>query len=343
MKVLRVLLFVVVGIILLYLILALIGPSEVEFERSIEIDAPQEVVWEHVNSLEDMNQWSPWSDLDTSMQESYSGEEGEVGSKHEWESDVDTLGKGSQEITEINPNEKITTHLVFKEPRESEADAWVRLESLGPNKTEAHWGFRTEVDFLSRPIMLFMDLEEMLSDVYNEGLENLKEWVESGDMEDEMIEYEVMEYYLEDEAYMVKRDTVSFSDMEKQYQEVGQSLHMAMEEGTLSATGPLVGIYYTWDTVNMKTYMAIGVPTSNEEAIEGFELIEMEEQQALLINHYGDYSKTGHAHTFMAEYATKNNIEFQGPAIERYVTDPSEQPDTSKWLTEIIYPIVDEE
>jgi effector-binding domain-containing protein/uncharacterized protein YndB with AHSA1/START domain len=337
MRVLRALLFILIGIILLYLILAAIGPSELNFERSIKIDAPKEVVWEHVNSLEDMEKWSPWSERDTAMEVSFTGEEGEVGSKYSWNSDSSDVGVGTQEITKLAAPDTIVTKLIFDETNES--DSWIRLESVDKNSTKAFWGFYTEYSFFSRPFMLFVDLEKMLETDFKKGLKHLKEWVESSDMKMMQEDFEVDEIQLNEQNYMVKSDTVSFKDMSQKFQEVGQSLHMAMQEGKISATGPMVGLYYTWDTVEMKSHMAIGVPTNQEEAAAGFELLTLEEQPALRINYYGPYEKTGSAHNYMSTYAMKNDIELKEPAIERYVTDPSEQPDTSQWLTEVIYPI----
>lgn len=82
MKIVRVVLYTLLGIVGLYLILALLGPSDSTIERSITIDAPQAIVWEHVNSLQDMEEWSPWVELDTAMEASYSGEQGAVGSTY---------------------------------------------------------------------------------------------------------------------------------------------------------------------------------------------------------------------------------------------------------------------
>jgi effector-binding domain-containing protein len=41
----------------------------------------------------------------------------------------------------------------------------------------------------------------------------------------------------------------------------------------------------------------------------------------------------------MHEYMQENNLVSDGPVIEVYVTDPVSEPDTSKWLTQIIYPV----
>ena len=336
MKVLRILLYILLGIVALFVILALIGPKESTIERSITIEAPKEIVWEHVNSLQDMEEWNPWIERDTAMEASYTGEEGDVGSKYSWKSDSINVGTGTQTITKVSPTDTIVTELMFEGMGTS--DAWVRLESVSTDQTKVYWGLHSEFGFTSRPFMLFIDLEDAVGKDYDKGLQYLKEWVESGDMQD-MGEYEVKEIKIQQQKYMVQSDTVKFQDMSEQFSNVGTAIHMAMEKGDLSATGTLVGLYYSWDTVSMSSHMAIGVPTDMDEPISGFELITLEAQPGVQVDYYGPYDQSGKAHDYLAMYAEKMGIELKAPAIERYVTDPSVEPDTAKWLTEVIYPV----
>jgi uncharacterized protein YndB with AHSA1/START domain len=82
-------------------------------EREVVIDAPPEVVFEHVNSLQAFSEWSPWGDYDPDMQVVYSGPETGVGNTMEWTSDHRNVGNGRQEITEVIENEAVRTSLAF--------------------------------------------------------------------------------------------------------------------------------------------------------------------------------------------------------------------------------------
>lgn len=55
----------------------------------------------------------------------------------------------------------------------------------------------------------------------------------------------------------------------------------------------------------------------------------------------GAYDEAGKVHYGIMEYIKANNIELIGAPWEVYVTDPSEEPDTSLWITEIYYPVSD--
>jgi len=336
MKIVRIVLFGLFGLVLLYLIFALLGPSQARVERSITIDAPQDVVWEYVNSLQDMEEWNPWVELDTAMEASYSGEPGAVGSTYSWVSDSVNVGVGTQTITQVIPKDSIITEREFEGMGTS--TSWVRLEANSADQTTVSWGLYSEFPFLARPALLFMDLEEAITRDYDKGLAELKEWVESDKINTQKT-YDVRSITFPRQNYVVQSDTISFQDMSAHFDKVGAAIHGGMQSGSISATGTLVGMYYNWDTETMKSHMAIGVPTDQTTAPESFELITLEEQPALQIDYYGPYEGTGPAHNYMEQYANKDGLTLSAPAIERYVTDPTKEPDTTKWLTEVIYPL----
>ena len=89
-------LYVIGGLIAIYLILCLFGPSTVKVERSIDINAPKELVQKQLSDLKFFHDaWSPWSERDSAMKTTYTGEPGQPGSTYAWESDKDDVGKGS--------------------------------------------------------------------------------------------------------------------------------------------------------------------------------------------------------------------------------------------------------
>ncbi len=80
MKVIKILGVMVISIVILFLIVALIAPSENHVHRSVVIDAPLEAVHANVKSFEGMLKWSPWHDRDPNLEYSIEndGQEGAV-------------------------------------------------------------------------------------------------------------------------------------------------------------------------------------------------------------------------------------------------------------------------
>lgn len=165
------------AIIALFLIIPLFISTEFNYEKSIVINAPQTVVWENINSLADMDKWSPWDEYDPNMQKTWEGTDGQVGAKQSWTSPVEEVGTGSQTITGLTPNEKIETQLLFMEPFESEAAAYVVL-SATEGGTRATWGFKSEMPYPTNIFKVLMDMESAMDKDFGRGLQKLKEMSE---------------------------------------------------------------------------------------------------------------------------------------------------------------------
>ena len=57
----------------------------------------------------------------------------------------------------------------------------------------------------------------------------------------------------------------------------------------------------------------------------------------MIINYMGDYGNIKEAHKAMGAYMSGNKLRTIPPIVESYITDPSVEPDTTKWRTKLIY------
>jgi effector-binding domain-containing protein len=60
---------------------------------------------------------------------------------------------------------------------------------------------------------------------------------------------------------------------------------------------------------------------------------------AVMTTHVGPYDGLPEAHAACDRWIQENGKEFAGPCWEVYITDPDREPDTSKWITEVYYPV----
>ncbi len=168
--------YVGIGLLVLIgipLIAALFISKEMNYEKSISINAPIDSVWVNVSSLSAMDKWSPWNDHDPNMKKSLTGTDGEIGATASWESDVKEVGKGSQTIARIEKPTSFETDLKFLVPFESEAKGYVRLSPEGDG-TKATWGFKSEMPYPVNFTKIFMNMEEMMGKDWESGLGKLK-------------------------------------------------------------------------------------------------------------------------------------------------------------------------
>lgn len=168
-------LYVVAGLIVAFLVVAALLPGGYSVERSIEIARPPSLVFEQVADFNKWLAWNPWTEMEPTAKNTMSGTPGTVGAAWAWEGEE--LGVGSMTIEEIEKDRFIHSKLAFKEPMESEAFDYMRLEPTASG-TRVTW--RNEGS-LPYPIGRYFGLgiEGMLGPQYEKGLANLKEVCES--------------------------------------------------------------------------------------------------------------------------------------------------------------------
>lgn len=165
--------YVILLIVALVLIIPLFISKDMNYEKSIFIDASISQVWTNVSCLAAMDKWSPWNARDPNMEQSLTGIDGTVGAKQSWVSNVKNVGEGSQTITGITEPKSLETRLEFIKPFKSVADAYVRLNEEN-NKTKVTWGFKSQMPYPMNIMKLFMNFEKNMDNDFGAGLGKLK-------------------------------------------------------------------------------------------------------------------------------------------------------------------------
>lgn len=175
MRLLRRIFFGLVVIVLAAAATSYILPRHVIVEREMVMNAPPEVIFQHVNSLRAFSEWSPWGGHDPNMVVNYSGPETGVGNVMEWVSDHPNVGNGRQEITALVENESVRTSLAFDGM--GAAQAWWTLTPEG-DATRVTWGL--DADMGNSPIGRWMGLmmDGFVGADYERGLDQLRQTVE---------------------------------------------------------------------------------------------------------------------------------------------------------------------
>lgn len=179
MKILKFILFGVVAIVAIGLIAAIFVKKTMHAERDVVINRSNDQVFNYVKMLKNQNAYSKWSTMDPEMKTEFRGEDGTVGFVSAWQSEKDDVGSGEQEITKIEEGRRIDYELRFLEPFESKATAYMITEPVSAGQTRVRWGFDGNMNYPMNLMMLFMDMEKMIGDDFQHGLERLKANLES--------------------------------------------------------------------------------------------------------------------------------------------------------------------
>jgi uncharacterized protein YndB with AHSA1/START domain len=174
MKALRIIGYVLVGLLAIVFVIALAQPSHGHVDKSVVINAPASAIFPYLNNFKKANEWSPWTKMDPEAKQTFEGADAGVNAKMSW--DGETTGKGSQLITESVENERIKIALTFVG---EEGTAWANY-ILTPegNGTKVSWTYDGENIGLSGKAMWIIG-GYFTRTAYESGLKDLKQLVES--------------------------------------------------------------------------------------------------------------------------------------------------------------------
>ncbi len=331
MKVLKYLLFIVLGLGTLWILLCLFAKDAYRIERSMEIEAPTETVYAQVQYFKNFTNWSPWHFMDPDMKISIEGPDGEVGTVYRWDSDDKRVGKGYQKILTANPGRL-----------EYEVDFGLGVSPSffsikgDSSLTTITWVLDMHLPFLMRAGGMLTDINTYVGKDYENGLANLKKYCEALNPK-KYRGFKVLEVERDTIQYAMIRQEVDFQDIFTFY---GTQIPIALEASNKAGAtmkGLPAGLFWQYDTVAMKTDMAIAIPLEKPmKAIPTLELLNLG-GKALVVDFLGDFALTAEAHAALEDYMADKKLQSIPPVLEEYVTDPNLEPDTAKWLTRVIY------
>lgn len=328
MKALKILLYIVLGLGGLWMLLGIFARKDYRIERSAEINAPREVVFEQVHLFKNFKNWSPWHVYDLNMKSEITGTDGEPGARYNWAG-----------------NEKIGTgYLLLKTVTstriESDVDwgwgaspTFFTLEEIAGKKTRVQWVMDMHIAFPWNAFAMLTDVNAFVGKDFENGLANLKRVCEQI-AHPKYRGYEVAEADLPLKNYLGIRNMVDTAGVATFYTENLSRIMEMITDKKLTPAGLPSGLFWTWGA---ETDMAAAVPIAeNAVKLDSAQIFPLG-GKALIVEYFGPFEKTVEAHLALDDYLLKKNLQSIPPVIEEYVTDPSTEPDTMKWLTKIIY------
>ena len=342
MRALKTILIILGAVLGIVLLLGLFADKQFRVERSTVIGAPPAAVYANVSTLANMDKWGPWKEMEHNMTAQLSGAaDGQVGALSHWKSDE---SEGEQELSELVPNEKVRTKLRFISPWEANNEATFDITAVG-DSAKVTWGIQGENNFIMRVMSVFMNMDKEIGPMFEKGLSNLKGLTEkehTAAMEAAKAApaFDITTIDRPAMLYIGKREVVKWADMKDYFgKNFGEGMSAAGKAGVEPA-GPPSGVYFEWNEKDMTADMIAGIPVAADAKakLKGVDLYEAPASKALVIDHYGGYNGIGKAHEAMDVYLKANTgVVHHTNVIEEYITDPGSEPDSTKWLTKVIY------
>lgn len=329
----------VLGVLVaLYLIVALFAPSDFRVEREREFTASPEIIFEQVAIFQNWNNWSPWIEKDPTMKQAYEGQDGTVGAKYLWDGDPDISGKGSMTITEIIPNERMAYDLHFEDMNMTSHGA-IEIKKVD-GSTKVLWYDGGEIAFLFRPMMLFMNMDEMVGSDFEKGLAKLDSIAnvkqEEADNRFKITEVDFPETFYYGVKREMKIDEVDSSLFSNSFgQIIGFMMPLGIEMNPERAPSCVT---FDWNMESgMCTLMpAISVLDNQKNSIEGITSFTVPSKKAIVVDYYGSYDDLGLGHMAADKYMAAHGLHADY-SVEEYITDPTTVESEDQILTKIYY------
>jgi len=165
-------------VILGFVIVVAMQPSEFRIARIATMAAAPADVFAQVNDFHKWEAWSPWAKLDPNMKQTDEGAPAGVGAIHSWNGN-NKVGEGRMTIMESRPNDLIRIKLEFMRPFRATNTAEFTFEPQG-NQTVVTWAMTGRNNFMFKAFGMFMNMDKLLGNDFEKGLASMKSVVEAG-------------------------------------------------------------------------------------------------------------------------------------------------------------------
>ncbi len=174
---LKIILIALAVIVVVFVAIVAVQPSDFRITRSATIAAPPEAVFAQVNGLHNWEAWSPWAKLDPAAKNTYEGPAAGVGAAFTWAGN-NKVGAGRMTITESRPNESVRFKLDFLKPFKATNTAEFTFKPEG-NQTAVTWSMYGKNSFIGKAVGLFINCDKMVGGQFEQGLAQMKSVAEA--------------------------------------------------------------------------------------------------------------------------------------------------------------------
>jgi carbon monoxide dehydrogenase subunit G len=163
---------VIAVLVAIVLVFAATKPKIFTVQRTINIKAPPDKIFELINDFHNWSGWAPQDKEDPTMRRTYGGAANGKGAVSEWVSSG-SAGKGRMSIIESTPTRMISVQVDFVKPFEAHNINEFTLEPNG-DSTNVTWSMHGTNLYIMKLISVFKNMDSVAGKHFESGLHNLK-------------------------------------------------------------------------------------------------------------------------------------------------------------------------
>jgi len=324
-------LFAIAGLIVVLVLIGFVFPAKLIISKSYTINAPATAVFEEINDLERWQNWQYWNTLDPEMKIIYGEKKVGTGASYSWEGP--NLGTGTLAISESIPDKSIAIDMDFGG---NPAKGFYSLVPTGES-TQLDLNFSNDAGMnpIGHWINVFIKGEiEKSFDYAGEKIKSIAEAKPT-------FTYAITEEIIPSISYVGLLHTMSPQDpaaisaqMAKMYGE----LEIILMKAKVTSTGYPFALYPVYTEESMDMICAMPVAASAKLPAR-YKVETTTSSRAIKGVHKGDFNNLMALHMELDKYLQYKGLAMNGAPMEVYVTDPMLEKDTAKWITEVYYPV----
>lgn len=165
-------LLIILAVVVVFVGLVALRPSEFSISRSTTISAPPEVVFAQVNDFHKWEAWSPWAKMDPNAKNTFTGPAAGVGAAFTW-SGNNKVGEGRMNIIESRACDLIRINLEFLRPMKATNLVEFTFKAEG-NRTVVTWTMSGKNNFVGKAFTLVLKCDKMVGGQFETGLAQMK-------------------------------------------------------------------------------------------------------------------------------------------------------------------------
>jgi effector-binding domain-containing protein/uncharacterized protein YndB with AHSA1/START domain len=287
-----------------------------EVQRSIEIAASPEQVFETLVDYHTWSHWSPWLCAEPDAQVNVSEDSRAVGATYAWDGEL--VGSGQLTHLQIKPGRQIDDEIEFLKPYRSKSSVQFQLDPL-KNDTLVTWRMDGSLPWhlfwMRSRIQAYVGLD------YERGLKMLKQWVE-------VVVHGVQPIGPLNVAGVGR--SCAFSDVGPVMSDAISAATTLLADQGLPNDGLPISVYHSFKVSAEALEFTIGrvLPGSIGVDSSEFSIWSIPTMRALRVEHIGAYQNLGNAWYTAMQIARhrKLKLSWVGP-FEIYRNDPNDTPE----------------
>ncbi len=303
-------------------------------QRSIQIAASPEQVFDRVADFNTWTKWSPWLLAEPEAQVTVTDNARNVGAVYAWQGEV--VGAGEIEHLRLDRPHKIEDEIRFLRPFRSRSQVVFELQPVG-SETQLTWHMQGSLPwfmFWMKPMMqTFIGMD------YGRGLRMLKEWIETGNIQSQTTITGVVPV---GPLHMLGvRDQCAVADVSKSMEAAFKKVSNLFHQQNLPTDGGMISVYHRFDMKAGTFDYTSGyvVPESTLGQADQLTSWSLPASNAFCVKHIGSYHHLGNAWSVANQIARYKKLkQCKLGTFELYRTTPPETPD-AELLTEIYLPL----